>query len=340
MTKPRASRLGWVAVLASLSAAGCIERRETITIDADGGAMVHVEFETLSFSELYEGDAIPSVEAGWIVVETVEKDAQDREVFRLKADARFAPGVEMPSSYASPRDTEPDLWLQFPTEITVEERRTGTYYHFRRRYVARPWAYVQWARASFEKEVEELGIDEPSDLPEAEREQLVRLFTTFQATKVRVFARAAFLEAMPDVPQDAWLLVHAALMRVAENADPARFAVLFGDDADGQRGQVLAAEEEAFETAALAAMEHVLRGRPDVDEGDVNLFVRRYRWHHRFDALTDELGDDRFTIEVTMPGEIVAHNADEARNGTVIWKFSGEQLRDRELELMVTSRLR
>ena len=340
MTKPRASRLGSVVVLASLSAAGCIERRETITIDADGSAMVHVEFETLSFSELYEGDAIPSVEAGWIVVETVEKDAQDREVFRLEADALFMPGTELPSSYASPRDTEPDLWLRFPTTVTIEQRRTGTYYHFRRRYHARPWAYVQWARERFEKQVEELDIDDPSELPEAEQAQLVRLLITFQSAKVRIFARAAFLEAMPDVPQDAWLLVRAALMRVAEDRDPARFAVLFSDEADEQGARVLAAEEEAFEAAALEAMEHVLRGRPDVDQGDVNAFVRRYRWHHRFDALTDELGDDRFTIEVTMPGEIVAHNADEARNGTVTWKFSGEQLRDRELELMVTSRLR
>ena len=340
MTQQRVPRLGWVAVLAGLSAAGCIERRETITVDADGGAAVHVEFETRSFSELYEGDAIPTVEAGWLVEATIEKDAQDREVFRLEADALFLPGTGMPSSYASPRDAEPDLWLQFPTEVTVEERRTGTYYHFRRRYAARPWAHVQWARETFEKQLEELDIDEPSELPEEERAQLVRLLTTFQATKVRVFARAAFLEAMPDVPQDAWLFVRAALMRVAEARDPARFAVLFGDDADEHGERVLAAEEEAFEAAALEAMEHVLRGRPDVDQGDVNAFVRRYRWHHRFDALTDELGDDRFTIEVTMPGEIVAHNADEARNGTVTWKFSGEQLRDRELELMVTSRLR
>ncbi len=59
--KQRAVRLGWMAVLAGLSAAGCIERRETITVDAGGGAAVHVEFETQSFSELYEGDAIPSV---------------------------------------------------------------------------------------------------------------------------------------------------------------------------------------------------------------------------------------------------------------------------------------
>ena len=53
----------------------------------------------------------------------------------------------------------------------------------------------------------------------------------------------------------------------------------------------------------------------------------------------EDLADDAFKIAVTMPGAIVGHNGDRIEKGAVVWEFTGEMLRDREIELMVTSRV-
>ncbi len=40
-----------------------------------------------------------------------------------------------------------------------------------------------------------------------------------------------------------------------------------------------------------------------------------------------------------MPGAIVGSNADEASRNTAVWRFAGESLFDRSMELMVSSRV-
>ena len=56
--------------------------------------------------------------------------------------------------------------------------------------------------------------------------------------------------------------------------------------------------------------------------------------------VTDALGGHHFEICVTMPGSIVAHNADkDIDQGEVCWDFGGDAFRDRPVELMITSRV-
>jgi hypothetical protein len=45
-------------------------------------------------------------------------------------------------------------------------------------------------------------------------------------------------------------------------------------------------------------------------------------------------------INLVLPGEIVASDADSAGPGGATWKFSGRRMREADLELMATSRLR
>ena len=44
---------------------GCLERRETLTIQPDGSVLVILEFDARSRGELQEGDAIPVLAGGW-----------------------------------------------------------------------------------------------------------------------------------------------------------------------------------------------------------------------------------------------------------------------------------
>ena len=112
-----------VLALAGLVLAGCIERKETITVDADGRVAFVVEHVTDSHDELYLGDPVPSLDNGWLVEESVEVDDEGEETFTLRAEAAFPPGLELPSNYAARTDPDPDIALQFPTTLAIEARR-------------------------------------------------------------------------------------------------------------------------------------------------------------------------------------------------------------------------
>ncbi|MCZ6611011.1 MAG: hypothetical protein O6941_00120, partial [Planctomycetota bacterium] len=128
--------------VSSLGLFGCIERKEKITVEADGTVLLEATFETDSFDELYTGDAVPSLEAGWFVEESVTVDDEGKEYYRLTAQFFYPPEVELPENYAVPDDPQADLYLQFPTAVVIEERRDGTYSHFHRTYPRRAWAQI------------------------------------------------------------------------------------------------------------------------------------------------------------------------------------------------------
>ena len=302
------------------------------------GPSLAVRFETESFDEMYEGDAVPTVDAGWIVVETSAPQDDGKEIYRLTADAEFGPEEPLPSSYASPRDPDPDLWTRFPTEVTIEERRDGTYYHFARRYTARPWARLETARAMMKEQLEKMETDDLDEMTDAERATLLRVLARFESMKTRVFARAAYRETLGDLPQDLWLGVHAALMEATEALDYDEILTRIFTEERELDEEAMAAEDAAHHEQALETMRHALRLQ-GLSEGRLNAFVRRFRWHVRYEEITEDLADDKFIIEVTMPGTIIGHNADRVDGRTAAWSFGGEQLRDRDLELLVTSRL-
>lgn len=322
--------------------AGCIERRETLTIEPDGQVRIQVRYETESFDEMFLGDAVPTVAGGWLVDTTSERTEEGKEKHTLLADAFFPPGAELPASYADPRQPDPDLPLQFPTSLEIEERADGTYYHFARIYRSRPWAFLETPRQMLQKQLDPYKERDLPELTGAERVAMLRALVQFETLKFEAFARSAFREALPDAPQDAWLAVHAAMMEVARTRDYDRIlAALIQDDAERDEvdADALAAESEAFEEAALDATRRALRERGGFSHAKIREFMERLAWHRQFFEITEELGDDTFTIVVRMPGELVGHNGTSVKGAEVTWEFNGQMIRDRDLELMATSRV-
>ncbi len=339
---------------------GCIERKEHITIKPDGSVRMIIEHETDSFDEMYLGDAWPRLDGGWLADNWTEIDDNGKETFHLKAEMTFPWGFELPSHYEIDADPFPGTATRFPTTLTIEERRDGTYYHFRRTYTARPWAPI----AKLREEVEErLGLrDEPPDDDEAKqrefgqemlapvgddsiKQELARQRATIEALaeyeviKIRTFARSALDDVAPDAPQDVWLTVHAALARQTGQLDYDRLLELVVGVDDPVNEEALQAEAEAFDARARDAINVALRESGWISASKINEFFRRLDWHRTYFEITEELADDAFSIEVTMPGEIVGHNG-EASGSTVIWNVAGDWFRDREYEIMVTSRVR
>lgn len=337
-TRPR-TRFVWFAIAAALLLAGCIERKETLVIHPDGGVDIDIEYRADSEAELYDGDAVPTLGRGWFVVESVEQRDDDRETFILTAEADFDPGEALPADYAAVRDPYPDTNLQFPTDVTFEQRRDGVYCHFRRTYQPRPWAYLDQPRRQLTEHARQLEDTQPRNLSPAQRLELLNLIARFETMKIAGFARAAFDDVAPDAPQDLWLRMRRDILDAVESFDSRRLAELFAGDDDERNAAELEREERKLEQAALDAMRVVLSDTHWFGAGATGSFMDRYDRHKRYYAITEDLGDDAFEITVEMPGEIIAHNADDIAGNRVTWKFPGSFLRDNAHELMVTSRL-
>ena len=168
---------------------------------------------------------------------------------------------------------------------------------------------------------------------------VIRAFAEFEAAKMLAFARAAFNEVTPDAPQDGWLRGRGSLIEFTGDLDYEAIALLMESEDEAERDQKLEAEAEAFEAAMMERLKGSLREVCRYGPGRMDAFVRRYEWHRRYYEITQDLGDDSFEITVEMPGELVGSNADETQGNRATWRFGGPMFRDRDLELIVSSRV-
>ncbi len=329
-------------IAVTMSSLGCVERKERISVRLEGTVLIEVSFSTESFNELYsdDGDAVPSLAGGWLVEEAVEVDDGGEKEYHLRAEAIFPPEIDLPSNFASPGDSTPDVYLQFPTTVTIEDRDDGTYYHFRRVYQRRAWADLATRRRLLlDEPLKEMEGRDLQDMSPQEQIKVLRAFVDFEAAKIMTFARNAYLEITPDGPQDDWLFVYEDLMRFKNEVDYGSLLSILAIPDREKRDKALQEEAERWEQSATDRLQAAIRTYGRYGGSQLKSFLQRYDWHKRYHEISEDLGDDSFEITVVMPGEIVASNADSTRARQATWKFDGTQIRDRDVELMVTSRL-
>jgi hypothetical protein len=328
------------AALAVLGLAGCLERTETITVDPDGTVLVEARFTTDSADELWDGDAVPTMAGGWIVIDSSDVDEDGDETFSLSAEAEFPPDVELPSNYAVPGDADEDLYLQFPTTVTIEDRADGVYYHFHRRYAARGWARIQSLRERLmEEKLKGLKGKPLEEISHEDRVLALRCYADFEAAKMLAFAREAFLEVTPDAPQDQWLAVYADVQAYKGELEVDRIAKLADLEDEQQRDAAFEKEAKDWEQRTLKRLEASVREHCGCGGRRMDDFLRRYERKRTYFSITEDLGDDAFEVTVVLPGTIVGSNADSTGGNSATWKFGGPRFRDQDLELMATSRL-
>jgi hypothetical protein len=325
--------------MAALLLAGCLERVETITVELDGTVVIEAVFKSDQLDELFEGDAMPSEAGGWLVEDVEEIDDEGGHHYSLFADSVFGPQSELPENYAVAGDPDTELYLQFPTSVTIEPRPDGVYYHFHRTYPGRAWARIEALR--------ELLIDEPtkglkdkdeSQYTPEDRKLLVRSYTDFETAKLLTFARHAYLATTPDRPQDAWLDVIADFDRLKGELDLDRIADLMDIEDEDERQEALDREVDSWEENSYKTLQTALREACGYEGTMMKTFMLLYANQLKDYDITAGLGDDGFEITVVMPGEIVGSNADTVFLDRATWKFSGRRFRDRDVELMVSSR--
>ena len=171
-------------MMLALCLTGCLDRKERLVVRPDGSVKIAVNHSSESWDDMYLGDAWPRLEGGWFVVNSSEVDDEGKETFHLKAEATFPPGAELPSDYEILQDFFPATSTVFPTELTIEDRRDGTYYHFKRTYIARPWSYLAQPREMVEEEIKGMDDRELDELSSTERRQLIKTFAKIEIVKL------------------------------------------------------------------------------------------------------------------------------------------------------------
>ncbi len=342
MTARRFSMICLVASLLPALAAGCLERKEKITVDPDGAVTIRLKYEG-SPKDLDSRDAMPAAASGWETTRTLIEKKGDDEKYQLYAKRKFAPSQPLPESFAAPDDPDADLKLRFPTTLTIEHRPDGAYYHFRRTYLPRTWATVRyWHDLHINDDIEKLGEKPAEELTHAERVKILKAFANTVGHEQVEYARAAWEEVDRGLPPDCWLLARAALLGVYAELDYDEMVARYQAMPEEQRDQEFEKESDALIARAYAALSGSLQVDAGFDAARLAAFETAFARQKLGYEITDELGLHSFKIKIKMPGEVVAHNAHHWHSedvGYLVWEFKGDAFRDRPHELMVTSRV-
>lgn len=333
----RNTALAAALLAAVVTVTGCLERAERLTIRPDGSAYIELNYRSESLSEIYEGDAVPTPGGGWAVEERESESRDLKTKYELHAVRVVDASSPLPSSYAVPGEEESSQALQFPTALVMESRGGAMYYHFHRTYEPRRWAYVQLKkRELIEEPLKALEGKEQSDLSEAEKAAVLRGFAMFEVEKTLIFAREAHLSAASELPQDWWLVFEMDLRSMPDAIDYADLIKVLEAE-DDESGEAFRAETERWQEEVDARVEKSARDLLHYSPGQFNRFLAEFKKRKNEYAVSEDLADDVFKITVDMPGKIIASNASDISGAAAKWEFSGQQLHDNAVELMVTS---
>ncbi len=335
------TRIAAFGCLALMVAAGCLKRKETITIASDGSTTIRLHY-TGTPSDFKTADALPAAASGWPIEVAVTTDGKDETQTRV-AQRTFAAGQPLPRTFAAEDDPDADLYLDFPTTVRTERRADGVYYHYRRTYQPRKWAYVRyWQEHFINEDIDKLGRKPAEELTLDERIRLFKAFAASISHEKMEMARAALAQCDPDLPADHWLMARRALLDVYAGLDYAALVRNSDGLSEEERNAHFDRLGREIEDRALSGLVACLRATAGYDDVAVGRFETEYERAKRQFDITNQLGGHGFEIRVKMPGEILAHNADRVDAddaGAVVWEFDGKAFRDRPYELSVTSRV-
>lgn len=328
-----------LAVVA-LALPGCLERKETIRVRADGAVELRVVLEG-DPGDFTGRDALPTERTGWRVRDEFETNEDGKQTQKREATMEVRAGQPLPGTYADERDElAMASALMFPTELTIEKRPDGTYYHFRRDYHARESARYRYYIEQFEKTplFKRISEKEIEEISEEDRRELLTSMRLIEAQKECEYLRSAVAAAGEGWPQHYGLLLRQALLDHFAKVDVEPILALLSEPASEQRDAEINAYGERLTAEGRDALYQKLVelrvAKREIDAFFVAYEEEKARWH-----VTEDLGDEFWKVSVLLPGELVAHNGDSVDDGHVVWEFPGEALMDRDVVLMATSRV-
>lgn len=330
--------------------AACVERKESIVVGPDGSLDITVTHRSDSMTDLLEGDGVPDPGDGWEVDVREEVDESGKATFVYEA-RRFAPAaIAAPSVYGEPKGAFSAQFLQFPTTVTVEHKRGATWYHFRRVYQPRRWAELKdLAESGPAKRLQELGgglTDDTEEIPAATLDEIARALVDVQVGRTLLLARRAFVQSAPRAGQDGWLRAKESMQRLSQEIDARdtveQFALARSMQDEAKRAAAIQKALRGLEESVDDRLQRAVREECDFGASELSAFLRALELQRKESEVTEDLADDSFEIAVTLPGELVGSNGESASTpgaATARWRFKGEMLFDRPVELLASSRV-
>lgn len=317
---------------------GCLERIETITVRPDRSADMVSLFKG-DLADMDAGDALPSAGRSWSVEQTTTKAADGGDKVERKATLHVPVGAEFPGTYATDANAAA-VSLRFPTEVTTEVRGDGVYYHFSRVYEGRsdaPYTATK-RRLTDDKKMRALVEADAATLTRADRATLIEAFRNMELDKHGQFV-AAGVKAIADMPQDTALRIEVAVKAAAQAFDTSAALDLLEQAESPERDAKIAALAVTFDTSMRDALTAAVEAEP-LSAKERTAFITAYDAERVRRDVTEDLMDERWEVRLTLPGEVVAHNADSVDGTTLVWKFDGAAMMDMDKALRATSVLR
>ncbi|HVU65444.1 MAG TPA: hypothetical protein VHC70_15800 [Phycisphaerales bacterium] len=326
--------------LALASLAGCLERFEAITIRPDASALLRSEFRGTPDDFKKTADALPDAATGWTISEHTENDQDGKPRIVRVAELSLTPGAAFPDSYAAPHDPRHASGLLFPTTFKTIRTPEGTRFEFSRTYQRRDEAAYAYSRKKLTEtsELKAMQGKDPSELTPEQRTLLLRSLARVEAEKqvrfIEVGSRA--LVADGTWPQHIPLLLRAAALDFASSFDISSADTLLrqpaSPDRDSRLNQIAARFTSGLEAAVKSEFEKL-----HVPEDQRARFGRMADAEKTSRAATEDLSDERWEVRLTMPGTLIAHNADRVEDGALVWEFSADAIMDRDQVIRASS---
>lgn len=319
--------------LGLLPLSGCLERKEQVSIRPDGSIAVRLQIRG-DAGDLDGGAAAIPGEGYRTTRRTIPKKDGEEEL--LEARAEYASAAAMPETYGA--DPTARHALRFRTAVAAVSEGGRELLRFTRVYEPRSWApYAYHHRKALPEKVQEAMKKEGwLDQAGPERKRILQGFLDFEQAKALEWTGAALRSLK--LGDEARVLEAQAAARSALRSrgigslSPEAILALIKKSPQAIEAEVrsIAAVTESAIAAAAAEVFPELSAR-GAD------FLAAYREAKLDFEVTEDLGDERFEVSVTFPGAVLRHNGDEAHGDTVIWRFTGEDLRDRRQRLFAVA---
>ncbi len=301
---------------------GCLKRAEHVTVFPDGS--MHVIHMMLGDEEdVRHGDAIPSEDAGWFVREVLQEPNEDDNTpdLSLIAMRDFPAGTKLPTSFAPEGSRKGRIALTMNTDVAVENREEGTYYHFRRVYNGRTVARIQSLKQDILEtdELKELGEKDPETLSLEEMRTLIAAIAAFEREKTLVFVDTAYEVMRDEIPQDIWLAArHAAakpynakhIQKRALSIMSKKAAKEYEEkrDAESEQNKEFQELEQEVISEVKCALQTTLATKKLPEETIARFFEQATLATDRHE-IDEDLSDEDFFVTVVLPGKIIGHNS-------------------------------
>lgn len=329
------------AILILMTAAGCLDHEEEITVDENGLVRYRVNLKG-DPNDIAAGDAMPSKAGGWNIQEqtVVNKDG-DKEL-HIQAVRAFKSGESLPDSSALPNSPNYAISLMFPTTLKIERRNGEIYYHFKRVYLRRSQAryaiHEELLNEQQSADLKKLREKQSDQLSEEELTRGVKVLRLLEGLKCAEYVDTGAASMKELWPQDYGLILRQALLDYFNGVDLTPLLHLMLRPGSPQRDN----EVDQMANEMISGSNGVLRRKMEalkIPASQIKKFFTALEEEKARRTVTEDIDDEKWKVTVKMPGEIVGHNGDSMQDGKVLWDFPGKALYDRDQILMVTSRI-